>query len=340
MDINIIWFALIVVLFAGYAILDGFDLGIGISYLSFKKENDRQILLKAIGPFWSGNEVWLIAGGGALFAAFPMVYASIFSGLYIPLVLLLVGIIFRAISIEFRNMENSARWKKNWDFAFSISCIIILFVLGVAVGNFLVGFPIDENGNMPAGLLFLFTPFPILLGLQSVFFFAMHGSIYGAMKTEGDLQQKLKKNINIFVVISFILFAIPVIPAVLNAWFGVFGKNDLPVNEILYSFSISGLMIPFLILIEILNKKEKFGLMFLISAFSAFLYISTIAAMIFPNFVISTLNSANNLTIYNAASSPKTLEIMLLIACVGMPIVIAYTIFIYRVFKGKVKLED
>jgi len=324
MELNVIWFILIIVLLTGYAILDGINLGIGTSYLSYKKDADKQILLNAIGPFWNGNEVWLMAGGGALFAAFPNAYASIFSGLYLAFILLLVGIIFRGIAIEFRNKENGFRWRKRWDATLSISSIIVLLVLGVAVGNFCQGLPIDAQGNININLIQLFTPFTLIIGAQSVFFFAMHGAIYAAMKTENDLQIILTDRTKLFLYISFVLFLIS------------FALNpDVP---LINPFNIIIILLFFGLFIFINSKK--FGIGIIISSLIATLYIVSIAINMFPNFVVSTIDPIYSLTIQNASSSEKTLNIMLIIAGIGVPIMLFYTIFVYRVFKGKIKINQ
>lgn len=324
MELNLIWFILIVVLLTGYAVLDGINLGIGASYLSYKKDEHKQTLLSAIGPFWNGNEVWLMAGGGALFAAFPNAYASIFSGLYLAFMLLLVGIIFRGIAVEFRNKEDNFKWRSRWDIALSTSSIIVLLVLGVAVGNFCQGLPINENGDIHINLLSLFTPFTLIVGLQSVFFFAMHGAIYMAMKSESDLQIILKDRAKLFLDINVILF-----------W-ASFSFN--PVILFISPFNIA--MTLLFIGLFILVHKQKFGFGIIVSSLIAALYIVSIAVNVFPNFVVSTISEAYSLTIYNASSSDKTLGIMLIIAGIGVPIMLGYTIFVYRVFKGKIKAEN
>ncbi len=332
MDLNTVWFILIVVLFIGYAVLDGFDLGIGASCISFKQENDRQILLKSIGPFWDGNEVWLVAAGGALFAAFPGAYASIFSGFYIPLILLLVGIIFRAVSIEFRNKESSTTWRQTWDIAFSASSIIILFVLGVAVGNFLLPMPIDAAGNININFFQLFTPLPVLVGLLGVFYFAMHGAIYATMKSSGELYEKTRKKAMLYAKIALPVFVI----MSLLITFDVLHIAEKKATFVPINFGIKALFFA----IPIMLKKNKIGLSFVLSSLITVLYISNIAINLFPNWLVATPEINNNLTIYNTASSSQTLEIMLIIACIGMPVVIGYTIAIYRIFRGKVQLED
>ncbi|MDR0926775.1 MAG: cytochrome d ubiquinol oxidase subunit II [Ignavibacteria bacterium] len=324
MELNIIWFILIIVLLIGYAVLDGFDLGMGVLYLTHNRENSRPLLLKAIAPFWSGNEVWLVAGGGALFAAFPYAYASIFSGLYIALMLLLVGTIFRGIGLEFRNKENSIKWQSRWDIAISVSSILILLVFGVAVGNFMQGLPIDALGNIQINVLLLFTPFPLIMGLLSVAFFAMHGAIYGAMKTEGDLQAKLIRQAKVLASVSIGLFILA---------FFVFGNYSI-VNIIDNVFNVVALAV----LLYLLTKK-KCGLSIVISGLIALLYIANIGYTVFPNFVVSTIDTAYNLNIYDASSSQETLKIMLIIAGIGVPIVLAYTVFVYRAFRGKVQMD-
>src|SRR5208282_5371379 len=176
-DLNTIWFILVGVLFTGYAMLDGFDLGIGALHLFTKDDNERRILLNSIGPVWDGNEVWLVTGGGALFAAFPNVYATVFSGFYLAFILLLFALIFRAVAIEFRSKQPMHWWRQMWDIGFSAGSILSALLIGVAMGNIAWGIPIDANGEF-AG--------------TTVALFMMHGAIYGLMKTEGALHDKLR----------------------------------------------------------------------------------------------------------------------------------------------------
>lgn len=324
MDLNIIWFVLIIVLLIGYAVLDGFVLGVGTIYLSVKGDKERRILLRSIGPFWNGNEVWLVAGGGALFAAFPVVYASLFSGFYIPLILLLFSIIFRAIAIEFRNKEDSKLWKSFWDISLSVASILILLLFGVAVGNLIVGLPIADDGYFRINVFELFTPFPILVGLLSVFFFAMHGSIYAAMKTENELQTNIIKKIKISWIIATIVYFLT----------AAIVQFDIIAGDLLI---ISGI---FLLILPIFVRKNKFGVAFIISSLFAVTYIANIAFNVFPNWLLSTTSSEANINIYNGASSEYTLKIMLIIAIIGVPFVLAYTIWVYSKFRGKVRLEE
>lgn len=174
-DLQIIWFILVGVLFSGYAILDGFDLGTGALQLFIKGDENRRLTLNAVGPVWDGNEVWLITGGGALFAAFPYVYASVFSGFYLAFMLLLLTLIFRAVSIEFRSKQPMKWWRRGWDTTFSISSLLAALLIGVAMGNVTKGIPLDDHGNFTGTFLSLLNPYSILLGLTTVALFSMHG---------------------------------------------------------------------------------------------------------------------------------------------------------------------
>lgn len=207
MDLNTIWFILVGVLLSGYAILDGFDLGVGMLHLLGKNDYERRVFLNSIGPVWDGNEVWLITGGGALFAAFPEVYATVFSGFYLALFFLLVVLVFRAVAIEFRSKRESFRWRQNWDIAFSLSSYVIALLLGVAVGNIIVGIPLDNKHEFIGKFWTLLNPYSILVGITSVALFMMHATIYLVMKTEGEIQEKVKSWVNnsiIFFVIMYV----------------------------------------------------------------------------------------------------------------------------------------
>ena len=192
MDLPSIWFILVAVLLAGYAILDGFDLGVGILHLFITGDTERRIAMNAIGPVWDGNVVWLVTGGGALFAAFPEVYASAFSGLYTALMLLLTALILRAVSMEFRSKHPSVRWRAGWDIAFASGSFAAALLIGVAFGNVAEGIPMDAHHNISIGLLGLLNPYAILVGLTTVVLFAMHGAIYLVLKTEGELHRRIR----------------------------------------------------------------------------------------------------------------------------------------------------
>jgi cytochrome d ubiquinol oxidase subunit II len=203
-----VWFILIGVLFTGYAMLDGFDLGVGALHLFTKSDEERRIMLNAIGPVWDGNEVWLVTGGGALFAAFPNVYATVFSGFYRAFVLLLVALIFRAVAIEFRSKQPMRWWRQMWDVGFSSGSILSSLLIGVAMGNIAWGVPLDARGEFVGDFWSLLKPYPLLLGVTTVALFMTHGAIYALIKTAGPLHDKLRGWINHRIIFFIICYAI------------------------------------------------------------------------------------------------------------------------------------
>ena len=192
MDLNTIWFVLVGVLLTGYAILDGFDLGTGPLLLCLRRDEDRRILLNAIGPIWNGNEVWLVTGGGALFAAFPNVYATVFSGFYDAFMLLLFALIFRAAAIEFRSQKPGTAWRRGWDLAFGISSVVSALLVGVATGNLIWGIPLDARREFVGNFFTLLNPYALWVGVTTVALLVMHANLYLVLKTDGELQGRLK----------------------------------------------------------------------------------------------------------------------------------------------------
>jgi len=193
MDLNTTWFILLGILFFGYALLDGFDLGVGMLHLFTNTDEHRRLMLNSIGPVWDGNEVWLVTGGGALFAAFPPVYATLFSGFYLPLMLLLTALIFRAVAIEFRSKRPDAWWRRSWDAAFLAGSLLAALLLGITVGNLARGIPLDSSHEFSGSLFDLLSPYSAMVGVTTVALFMMHGSIYVVMKTEGPLHDQARK---------------------------------------------------------------------------------------------------------------------------------------------------
>jgi len=334
MDLNIIWFILIGVLLTGYTILDGFDLGVGALHLFTKKDEERRIMLNSIGPVWDGNEVWLITGGGALFAAFPHVYATVFSGFYTAFMLLLAVLIFRAVAIEFRSKQPMHWWRQLWDAAFSISSIFIAFLAGVALGNIAKGIPIGPDMEFAGSFFSLLHPYALLVGITTVALFMMHGAIYVVMKTEGELHNKIRGWINQTIVFFIICYAILTVSTLLYNAHMIEHFKEHP-----WFFGIALLnMLAIANIPREINRGSDFRA-FLSSCASIAALFTLFAIGIFPNLVFSNPNPEYSLTIYNAASSQKTLHIMLIIAAIGVPFVLAYTSSIYWVFRGKVKLD-
>jgi len=334
MDLNTIWFILIAILLIGYAILDGFDLGVGSLHLLVKNDNERRTLINSIGPVWDGNEVWLVTGGGALFAAFPDVYASVFSGFYTAFMLLLFVLIFRAVAIEFRSKQEAKWWRQMWDVLFSIASIFIAFLMGVALGNIVTGVPIGADKEYAGSFFGLIKPYTILVGITTVALFMMHGAIYLVMKTDGEIQARVKRWVN-NTIIFFVICYVSTTMATLIYYPHMI--QHFKSEPALFILALLNMLAIANIPREIYHGREFWA--FISSSASIAALMALFAAGIFPNIVISTINPEFSLTIYNAASSQKTLNTMLIIAIIGMPFVIGYTVTIYWIFRGKVKLD-
>ena len=332
-DYNTIWFLLVGVLLTGYAILDGFDLGVGALHLLTNNDTDRRIMLNSIGPVWDGNEVWLVTGGGALFAAFPDVYATSFSGFYLAMMLLLVGLIFRAVAIDFRSKQPMLWWRRFWDISFSVSSILSSLLIGVALGNVAWGVPLSAEGEFIGSFFGLLHPYALLVGITTVALFMMHGAIYVVMKTEGELHDKVRGWINntiIFFVICYVTTTMATLLYVPHL------AENIKENPVLFIIPLLNMLAIANIPREIHNGRDFRA--FLSSCASMIALLATLGLGMYPNLLYSNPIAKHSLTIYNAASSEKTLGIMLIIAVLGMPMVIAYTVSIYWIFRGKVKL--
>jgi cytochrome d ubiquinol oxidase subunit II len=279
--------------------------------------------------------VWLVTGGGALFAAFPMAYATVFSGFYLAFMALLCGLIFRAVAIEFRSKESWGWWRQMWDIGFSLGSIGSSFLIGVAMGNILVGIELDARGNYIGGFWALLNPYAVLLGLTTIALFTMHGSIYLVMKTEGELQARLRRWVNRTIGI-FLFFYI-----ILNVATLVFAPHILEILRarpwLLAVFALNVLVV---MNIPRQNHKGNEFAAFLSSCGAMILLMVLFGMTVYPNMVLSMPNPENSLTIYNAASTAKTHFIMLIMAIIGIPVVLAYTVSVYYIFRGKVKLTE
>ncbi|HEX5398453.1 MAG TPA: cytochrome d ubiquinol oxidase subunit II [Verrucomicrobiae bacterium] len=333
-DLNTIWFFLVGILFTGYAVLDGFDLGIGALHLFTKDDNERRVFLNAIGPVWDGNEVWLVTGGGALFAAFPNVYATVFSGFYLAFILLLFALIFRAVAIEFRSKQPMKWWRQMWDIGFSAGSVLSALLIGVAMGNIAIGVPIDARGEFAGTFLGLLTPYPLLLGVTTVALFMMHGAIYGLLKTEGALHDKLRRWAMNTIIFFVICSAITTMVTLLYVPHMAAQVKDHPW---LFSIVLANMLAIANIPREFYHGRDWRA--FLSSCATMITLMALFGIDQYPNLVYSQPNPENSLTIINAASSQKTLGIMLIIACIGVPVVITYTACIYWIFRGKVKMD-
>ena len=335
LDYNVWWFLVFGAVISGYAILDGFDLGAGALHLLLKKEQSRRIALNAIGPVWDGNEVWLVIGGGALFAGFPIAYAAIFSAFYIPFMVFLMGIIFRAVAIEFRSKEPMLWWRKTWDIVYSAASIIIALSLGLMLGNVAFGIPLNEQQEFAGNWLSFFNPFSIMVAITTLALFMMHGSIYLTMKTEKRLYARLRllsRNFIIFFVLSFVITTL-------------YTLLYIPHLSDFFRTNPAAFIIPILMVLSIANiprqiKKGKYRYAFFSSALTIALLLVMVALEVYPYLLYSTVNPGNSITVHNGASSYKTMKILLTIAVIGTPLVGIYTSFVFWTFKGKVKLDE
>jgi cytochrome d ubiquinol oxidase subunit II len=334
--LQIIWFILIGVLLAGYAVLDGFDLGVGILHPLARSDRDRRIFINAIGPIWDGNEVWLVTFGGALFAAFPYAYATIFSGFYIAFMLLLLCLILRAVSIEFRGKIESARWRRVWDFFFFISSLLATLLFGVAVGNGILGIPLDERYVFTGTFWTLLNPYTICVGLLAVSMFAMHGALYLYLKTpEGELHDRLRGWMWHTWGLFLVMYILTTIFTLINVERAVPNFQDLPWAGAIVVVNVLAIAnIPRAI------YAGRPGQAFVSSCLTIIALICLFSLALWPNLVTASNAAENSLTIGRASSSEKTLRIMLIIAIIGMPLVLAYTTAIYWTFRGKVEIGE
>jgi len=333
-DLNTLWFFLVGVLFAGYAVLDGFDLGVGALHLFTRSDEDRRILLNSIGPVWDGNEVWLVTGGGALFAAFPEVYASVFSGFYTAFILLLFSLIFRAVAIEFRSKRPMLWWRRLWDASFSAGSVLSALLIGVALGNIARGVPLGPDHEFTGGFLDLLNPYALLVGVTTVALFVMHGAIYLVMKTEGRLHDTIRGWINRTIAVFVVLYVLTTLATLVTLPHMTENLKRMP---LLFALPVLNALAVANIPREIHRGRDFRAFLSSCASMAALLCLFGIG--MYPNLVLSFPDPAHSLTIYNAASSQKTLGIMMIIALIGIPMVLAYTVSIYWIFRGKVRLD-
>ena len=335
MDLQTLWYMVIGFAVMAYAILDGFDLGVGALHLFARNDQQRRIFLNAIGPVWDGNEVWIVIVMGGVFAGFPNAYATVFSGFYNLLMFLIAGLIFRATAIEFRSKRESMTWRYFWDGVFSFSSILVAFVVGVILGNMVEGVPIDESQDYVGTFTDLLRPYSIIIGITTCSLFAMHGTIYLTMKTEGAAHEVVRKWINKAILVFIFWYVVTTIATLLYMPKMTERMFDRP-----YLF-----LCPLLALVAIFNipyqvNKRNDGWAFIFSSLSIALLLILFGLGTFPTIVESTINpEINSLTIYNSASSEKTLGILMIVVAIGVPLVLAYGVWIYRIFRGKVRLE-
>ena len=332
--LNAIWYALLAVLFAGYAILDGFDLGVGILSPYARTEEEKKIFVRAIGPHWDGNEVWLLTAGGAIFAAFPVVYATVFSAFYLAMMLVLFALILRAVSVEFRSKVESPAWKAWCDRGFFTGSLLAAVLFGVAVGNLMRGIPLDESHVFTGGFFGLLNPFSIAVGVLSLFMFAMQGACYLALRTEGDLQSRA----GTWALRNWAAFVLLYCGVAIWSFFEA-RHLFLRFQSAFWPWIPAVLFLAAAVAIPLLLMRGKYGWAFSSSSAAIASLIAILAAGAFPLLAPSRTDLAFSLTAYNASSTAYTLKWMLGLALVGVPIMLAYTAWVYKVFGGKVSAE-
>jgi cytochrome d ubiquinol oxidase subunit II len=332
MDLNTVWFILVTILFTGFFFLEGFDYGVGI-LLPFVSRDDteRRVVINAIGPVWDGNEVWMITAGGAIFASFPNVYATLFSGFYLALILMLVALILRGVGFEFRNKHTGRFWRSFWDWAIFTGSLLPALLWGVTVGNLMRGFAIQQDMNYYGGLLPLLNPFSLLAGLVFVTLFSMHGANYLVRKVEGEPLKRAARCAFINWVLATVL------TVALVAW--AFFATDILTKPGLNGLVPAILAAVALLVTGLLIRLKKTGWAFIAGSLVIILATVMVFMGLYPRILISSLDPAWSLTITNAASSPYTLRIMTIVAAVFIPIILAYQAWTYWIFRKRLTAD-
>ena len=333
MDLAVVWFILIGVLWTGYLVLEGFDFGVGMLMpIVGKTPKGKRVLLNTIRPVWDGNEVWLLTAGGATFAAFPEWYATLFSGFYLPLFFILLALIVRAVAIEYRSKINDENWRTRWDLAIIISSWIPSILWGVAFANIVKGVPIDETGTYTGGFFNLLNPFALLGGLVTLALFLSHGAIFLALKTKGSVHDRAASWAK-----KFSLAAI-VVGAAWALWLQLAYSNNT------WTWGALVLAAVGLIGAGWFSHTGSFGKAFLANVFAIIGAVTLIFGALFPNVMVSSTDPAYNLIVHGgpglvAASSHTTLVVMTWVAGIMTPIVLAYQAWSYWVFKRRLSEE-
>lgn len=334
--LTLLWFGLLGALLAGYAVLDGFDLGVGIVH-PFVPKGDRQkrTAVQSIGPLWDGNEVWLVTFGGALFAAFPEAYATVLSAFYLPFMALLFFLVLRAVSLEFRGKRRARAWRVFWDGAFCAGSAGATGVFGTAVGALLVGIPLDARGEFVGATGDLLHPYSLGVGAMTVALFALHGAAYLGARTEGELQARAHRaawhGFGVFLALFLVITMVTLVEV---------PRATERLREVPWLW-----VVPLANVFAIANIPRALfygrpGQAFASTSVVIVALVALLGAALFPSLVPSHPAPENALTVWNAASSPKTLGIMAAIAALGMPMVLAYTGLVYWTFRGKVRVDE
>ncbi len=332
MTLNTLWFIFIAVLYTGFFVLEGFDFGVGL-LLPFMGKTDlqRRAMINTIGPHWDANEVWLVTAGGATFAAFPNWYATLFSGFYLPLFLILMGLIIRGVAFEFRGKDANPRWRTLWDWCIFAGSLLATLLFPVAFANLLRGVPIDANMQYVGGFFNLLNPYALLAALTVVLLFVLHAASFLSNKLTGELEQRAKDLVRtLWLLVALILV--------------IFLVTSFIITDVRQRLSVLPILFPVLAILDILAagyflRKGHYGRVFLMTCLTVAFTIMTIFAILFPNVMVSSLNPAWSLTIQNAASSQGTLRLMTIITIIFLPLVLVYQAWTYWVFRQRITGE-
>jgi cytochrome d ubiquinol oxidase subunit II len=332
MDLNTLWFLLIGILFTGYFVLEGFDFGVGI-LLPFlgKTDSERRRIIATIGPVWDGNEVWILTGGGAIFAAFPHWYATLFSGFYLALLLMLLALIVRGVAFEFRSKDKNPAWRSTWDWMIFVGSLVPALLWGVAMANLLQGTPIDETKTFTGGFFDLLSPYTLVAGLASLTLFTTHGAIFLNLKSSDPIRARalaVTKRAGPVATVLLLLFAVGT-----YVWTDAFTR--VGINPGLVPLMALGCLLATGALIH----RERMGWGFVMTTLTILFATATMFVALYPRVMVSSLNPDWSLTIYNASSTPYTLKIMSIVAAIFVPIVLAYQAWTYWVFRHRITAE-
>jgi cytochrome d ubiquinol oxidase subunit II len=322
-----VWFVAIALLWIGYLLLEGFDLGVGMHMLiTAKDEPSKRVMLNTIGPVWDGNEVWLITAGAAIFAAFPFWYASLFSTLYVALVFVLLGLIFRAVAIEYRGKRDSVRWRRGWDLALGLGSFVSAFGVGAALALTTTGLPLDAQGNRVGGPFVWLTPIAVLGGLAVVGFCLVQGAAFLALKTDGPVRVRAARIMVTWMPIALL----PLVGWVLVVQFQTGGIAS-------WLFVLGAVVA--VVLAWIAARRGREGRAFIALAVFLTLGAAAIFSAVYPVVLPSTISHAYDLTVSNASSSPYTLGVMTVVACAALPVILAYQAWTYWVFRKRITAQ-
>jgi len=350
--LQILWFLLITVLLIGYFVLDGFDLGAGILYpFIAKTEREKSIVRHAVGPFWDGNEVWLLTGGGALFAAFAPAYATSFSGFYLAIMLVLFGLILRAMAVEMSKLDQ--KWARFWDTAFFVGSFLPALLFGAAVGNIIQGVALDSSGEYRGGFFSLLNPFALLCGVMGLVAFITQGASWLALKAplDSEVHGRAVKMRSLFNLVEIVVFVLT------SAFFLIFVMPQFGPDRVgmKLAYLFAALVVIGWVLARFFDSRKNDLLSFLSVNIIPVALVALTAASIFPNLIPAAANPVGvityfvipgvaqpelSLTIFNSSNSEMTLLIMTIITCIGLPLVLAYHVIIYRTFRGRITNDD